>query len=77
MSAGSLASSRCARELAGLDASRPPQQTDIDGWLIRLSPGKATLALHQCAARRALPLDELLARCQRALTPPACRWRCA
>jgi hypothetical protein len=28
-------------ERAGLDASAPPQQTDIDGWLIRLSPGKA------------------------------------
>ena len=25
-------------ELAGLNASAPPQQTDIDGWLIRLNP---------------------------------------
>lgn len=54
-------------ELAGLDASAPPQQADIDGWLIRLSPGKAKRsrcinALHQGT----LPLDDLLARCQQA-----------
>ncbi|KQY85633.1 GNAT family N-acetyltransferase [Pelomonas sp. Root1444] len=54
-------------EMAGLDASAPPQQADIDGWLIRLSPGKAKRsrcinALHQGT----LPLDDLLARCQQA-----------
>ncbi|MBA4219001.1 MAG: GNAT family N-acetyltransferase [Roseateles sp.] len=54
-------------ELAGLNASAPPQQTDIDGWLIRLSPGKAKRSRCINALREgALPLDELLARCQRA-----------
>lgn len=54
-------------ELAGLDASAPPQQTDIDGWLIRLSPGKAKRSRCINALRQGtLPLDELLARCQRA-----------
>lgn len=54
-------------ELAGLDASAPPQQNDIDGWLIRLSPGKAKRSRCINALRQgSLPLDELLARCQRA-----------
>lgn len=54
-------------EAAGLDASAPPQQTDIDGWLIRLSPGKAKRSRCINALREGtLPLDELLARCQRA-----------
>jgi len=54
-------------ELAGLDASAPPQQTDIDGWLIRLSPGKAKRSRCINALREGtLPLDDLLARCQRA-----------
>ena len=41
MSAAGLSELALRAELAGLDASAPPQQTDIDGWLIRLSPGKA------------------------------------
>jgi len=54
-------------ELAGLDASAPPQQADIDGWLIRLSPGKAKRSRCINALRQgALPLDDLLARCQQA-----------
>lgn len=54
-------------ELAGLDASAPPQEADIDGWLIRLSPGKAKRSRCINALRQgALPLDELLARCQQA-----------
>lgn len=54
-------------EQAGLNASAPPQQTDIDGWLIRLSPGKAKRSRCINALREGtLPLDELLARCQRA-----------
>ncbi|CAM3894049.1 GNAT family N-acetyltransferase [Roseateles saccharophilus] len=54
-------------ELAGLDASAPPQQADIDGWLIRLSPGKAKRSRCINALRcGALSLDELLARCQAA-----------
>ncbi len=54
-------------ELAGLDASAPPQQADIDGWLIRLSPGKAKRSRCINALRQgSLPLDELLARCRQA-----------
>jgi len=54
-------------ELAGLDASAPPQQADIDGWLIRLSPGKAKRSRCINALRQgSLPLDDLLTRCQQA-----------
>ncbi|MFT7722363.1 MAG: GNAT family N-acetyltransferase [Roseateles sp.] len=54
-------------ELAGLDASAPPQEAAIDGWLLRLSPGKAKRSRCINALRQGtLPLDELLARCQRA-----------
>ena len=54
-------------ENAGLDASAPPQQADIDGWLIRLSPGKAKRSRCINALRAgSLPLDDLLARCQQA-----------
>ncbi len=54
-------------ELAGLDASAPPQQADIDGWLIRLSPGKAKRSRCINALREGtLPLDDLLARCKQA-----------
>lgn len=54
-------------ESAGLDASAPPQQADIDGWLIRLSPGKAKRSRCINALKQGqLPLDELLARCQAA-----------
>ena len=31
-------------EDAGLNASAPPQQRLIDGWLVRFSPGKAKRA---------------------------------
>lgn len=54
-------------EHAGLDASAPPQQADIDGWLIRLSPGKAKRSRCINALREgSLPLDDLLARCKQA-----------
>lgn len=54
-------------EHAGLDASAPPQQADIDGWLIRLSPGKAKRSRCINALREGtLPLDDLLARCKQA-----------
>lgn len=54
-------------ELAGLDASTPPQEANIDGWLIRLSPGKAKRSRCINALKQGtLPLDELLARCQQA-----------
>ena len=54
-------------EEAGLNASAPPQQALIDGWLIRLSPGKAKRSrCINALAEGSLPLPELLARCQRA-----------
>lgn len=52
-------------EDAGLNASAPPQQALVDGWLIRLSPGKAQRARCINALQRGqLPLDILLARCR-------------
>ncbi|MBT9456374.1 MAG: GNAT family N-acetyltransferase [Burkholderiaceae bacterium] len=56
-----------AAENAGLNASAPPQQEMLDGWLIRLSPGKAKRS--RCVnalAQGKLPLNELLARCTQA-----------
>ena len=49
-------------EDAGLNASAPPQQRWLDGWLIRFSPGKAKRArcINAVAAGR-LPLEEKLA----------------
>ena len=54
-------------ELAGLNASAPPQQVNVEGWLIRLSPGKAKRS--RCVnalAAGTLPLPDLIARCRRA-----------
>jgi GNAT superfamily N-acetyltransferase len=54
-------------EAAGLNASAPPQQAEVDGWLLRLSPGKAKRS--RCVnalAAGTLPLNDLLARCQKA-----------
>ena len=51
-------------EDAGLNASAPPQQRWIDGWLVRLSPGKAKRA--RCinpVAEGRLTLDARLAEC--------------
>jgi ribosomal protein S18 acetylase RimI-like enzyme len=54
-------------EEAGLNASAPPQQALIEGWLIRLSPGKAKRSrCINALAEGSLPLIEMLARCQRA-----------
>ena len=54
-------------EEAGLNASAPPQQAQIDGWLIRLSPGKAKRSrCINALATGALPLPDLLAQCRRA-----------
>lgn len=52
-------------EDAGLNASAPPQQRVMDGWLLRLSPGKAKRArcVNAVAAGR-LPLVAKLARCE-------------
>ncbi len=52
-------------EQAGLNASAPPQQAHIEGWLLRLSPGKAKRS--RCVnalAAGTMPLDDLLARCK-------------
>lgn len=53
-------------EDAGLNASAPPQQRWLDGWLVRLSPGKAKRArcVNALAAGR-LPVEERLAACER------------
>jgi len=52
-------------EDAGLNASAPPQQRWIDGWLVRFSPGKAKRArcVNAVAVGR-LPLDDKLALAQ-------------
>lgn len=52
-------------EDAGLNASAPPQQRWLDGWLVRFSPGKAKRArcVNAVAAGR-LPLAERLAACE-------------
>lgn len=52
-------------EEAGLNASAPPQQRLLDGWLLRFSPGKAKRARSvQAIAPGRLPLDDKLALCQ-------------
>ncbi len=54
-------------ELAGLNASAPPQQAEVDGWLIRLSPGKAKRSRCVNAMRAGdMPLAELISRCRSA-----------
>jgi ribosomal protein S18 acetylase RimI-like enzyme len=54
-------------EEAGLNASAPPEQRLVDGWLLRFSPGKAKRArcVNAVAAGR-LPLHEKLELCQQA-----------
>ncbi len=51
-------------EDAGLNASAPPQQRWVDGWLLRFSPGKAKRArcVNAVAAGR-LPVAERLVAC--------------
>ncbi|MES2957226.1 MAG: GNAT family N-acetyltransferase [Pseudomonadota bacterium] len=49
-------------EDAGLNASAPPQQRWLDGWLIRFSPGKAKRArCINAVAMGRLPLEDKLA----------------
>ena len=51
-------------EDAGLNASAPPQQRWLDGWLVRFSPGKAKRArCVNAVAPGRLPVGEKLARC--------------
>jgi GNAT superfamily N-acetyltransferase len=52
-------------EDAGLNASAPPQQRWVDGWLVRFSPGKAQRArCINALAPGCLSLSEKLAYCQ-------------
>ena len=51
-------------EDAGINASAPPEQLWIDGWLVRFSPGKAKRArCIQAVAPGRLPVAAKLARC--------------
>ena len=51
-------------EDAGINASAPPEQRWIDGWLVRFSPGKAKRArCIQAVAPGRLSVAEKLARC--------------
>ncbi|WP_280153518.1 GNAT family N-acetyltransferase [Piscinibacter sp. XHJ-5] len=53
-------------EDAGLNASAPPQQLLIDGWLVRFSPGKARRArCVNAVAPGRLALEQKLALCRR------------
>ncbi|MFX1680420.1 GNAT family N-acetyltransferase [Mitsuaria sp. CC2] len=52
-------------ELAGLNAASAPREAQVDGWLLRLSPGKAKRS--RCVnalAGGTLPLDDILRRCR-------------
>lgn len=52
-------------EDAGINASAPPQQRWLDGWLLRFSPGKAKRArCINAVADGRLPLPERLALCE-------------
>lgn len=52
-------------EDAGLNASAPPQQRWVDGWLVRFSPGKAQRArCINAVADGRMPLEQRLARCE-------------
>src|SRR5438128_1578350 len=52
-------------EEAGLNASVPPQQRLVDGWLLRFSPGKAKRARSiQAISSGRLPLADKLALCR-------------
>lgn len=52
-------------EDAGINASAPPQQRWLDGWLLRFSPGKAKRArCIQAVAPGLMSVDEKLALCE-------------
>jgi GNAT superfamily N-acetyltransferase len=54
-------------EDAGLNASAPPQQRWLDGWIVRTSPGKARRArCVNAVALGRLPLDQKLALAEQA-----------
>ncbi|MEO8079105.1 MAG: GNAT family N-acetyltransferase [Caldimonas sp.] len=51
-------------EEAGINASAPPEQRWVDGWLVRFSPGKAKRArCIQTVSPGRLPVEAKLARC--------------
>ena len=56
-------------EDAGVNASAPPQQLWLDGWLVRFSPGKAKRArcVNAVAVGR-LPIDDRLQACEAVFT---------
>lgn len=52
-------------EDAGINASAPPQQRWLDGWLVRFSPGKAKRArCIQAVADGRLPIDQRFEACE-------------
>jgi ribosomal protein S18 acetylase RimI-like enzyme len=54
-------------ELAGLNAASAPREAQVDGWLLRLSPGHARRSrCVNAVASGSLPLDEILRRCRTA-----------
>ncbi len=56
-------------EDAGLNASAPPQQRWVDGWLVRFSPGKAKRArCVNAVADGRLTVSERLALCEQVFT---------
>ncbi|MDL5030729.1 GNAT family N-acetyltransferase [Pelomonas sp. APW6] len=66
MTAEELAELGRQAEAAGLNATSPPQESRIEGWLIRLSPGQAKRARCINALEAGtLPVEELLARSAR------------
>jgi hypothetical protein len=68
----------CRVEDAGINASAPPQQRWLDGWLVRYNPGKAKRArcINAVAPGR-LPLADKLHSPRRSLKRRACPWWCA
>ena len=66
MRAPALPASLLSRvEDAGLNASAPPQQRWVDGWLVRFSPGKAKRSrCINAVAEGRLDLDERIAVCR-------------
>lgn len=52
-------------ELAGLNAASAPREAQVDGWLLRLSPGHARRSrCVNAVAAGTLPLDDVLRRCR-------------
>lgn len=54
-------------EQAGLNAASAPREAEVDGWLLRLSPGHARRSrCVNAVAAGSLPLDDVLRRCRTA-----------